>query len=277
MKFRHQLAVLLGAACLFLVVALSVRNLNSSSKVVNMNAINDVQAAATQHSWETVLQAGTEGLPIPNAILRYLGDSVELSLSDTGLLSNSIEFCAKNKFLLQAAYLHLKKAKLQNTAFSWAQASESVFKAASMEADSLLRGFLMQETQVAADEALTLDENQGEASLYKGLALTDNAETRMNGVPFLLKVVRANPNHLLANYTLGMLGIESGQYDKALTRFEKLISLQPSNPEYSYYAGQCASLSGDKEKAKKYYRLSLENTSDTELKEKINEIINQLN
>lgn len=57
-------------------------------------------------------------------------------------------------------------------------------------------------------------------------------EDVMNGVQKLLKVVKLDQNNEMAIYQLGILAIKSGQTDKAIERFEKLVSLQPQNKEY---------------------------------------------
>jgi tetratricopeptide (TPR) repeat protein len=47
----------------------------------------------------------------------------------------------------------------------------------------------------------------------------------------LLEVVRKDSNHYDANFYLGKLGVKSGQYENAVKRFKKTISLQPQKRE----------------------------------------------
>jgi tetratricopeptide (TPR) repeat protein len=56
--------------------------------------------------------------------------------------------------------------------------------------------------------------------------------TVMPGVLQLKEIVSRDSTNELALYQLGLLSIQSGQYEKAVNRFEKLVSLHPSNPEY---------------------------------------------
>ncbi|MBK7959387.1 MAG: tetratricopeptide repeat protein [Bacteroidetes bacterium] len=53
----------------------------------------------------------------------------------------------------------------------------------------------------------------------------------MNGVTLLLNVVQTSPSHYGANLLLGKFGIVSGQYEKAIARLEKVVSLQSEKIE----------------------------------------------
>jgi len=94
-----------------------------------------------------------------------------------------------------------------------------------------------------------------DARYYKTIARMaivsiDDRARAMEGIPELLQIVKIDSNHIPTLYTLGLMGIESGQYDKALQRFEKLISLQPFNAELYLYVGEIYLKKGDKATAK---------------------------
>jgi len=73
-----------------------------------------------------------------------------------------------------------------------------------------------------------------------------------------------------------MLSVQSGQLDKAIIRFKKLISLQPFNPEYYYYLADVYSKAGQKEQAIKTYETCKSLLKDEQAKKDIDNIINQL-
>ena len=45
-------------------------------------------------------------------------------------------------------------------------------------------------------------------------------------------MIDRDSNNIAAIYQLGIMSIESGQTEKAVKRFEKLLLLQPENQEY---------------------------------------------
>lgn len=91
---------------------------------------------------------------------------------------------------------------------------------------------LMNNTEKLLLDALAEEPENKEA--LNNLAMIDiyRKEDVMSGVQKLLKVVKLDQNNEMALYQLGILAVKSGQTDKAIERFEKLVSLQPQNKEY---------------------------------------------
>lgn len=273
MTFKTQAALLLGGACLFLVVGLAWNNLNRKGAVLPEAT---TPAPSGNMNWEKVLASVLESGNIPQSILKMEGGKIRVPFSDSASLRHSVEFSRQNDLLNLAAYFQIQLA--ENTGFQsdWELAGQYLYTLAVQTADTLRRDFIMHEAIRSFDHVLEKDEQNKVAMLYKGMALADRKETMMNGVPLLLGVVREDPDNVLANYTLGILGIESGQYDKALLRFEKLISLQPSNAEYHFQAARVCELMGEREKALEYYGKSMELTDDPQVREQLKAIIQQL-
>ena len=99
----------------------------------------------------------------------------------------------------------------------------------------------------------------------------------MKGVSLLKEVVATDSNNVQAIFTLGMLSIQSSQFEKAQERFEKLIKLEPFNPEYYFYLGEVYAKSGNVAKAIKTYETCKTLVTDKEAKKEIDQIINKLN
>ena len=273
MSFKKQAALLLGAACLFLVFALSWKNLNRKGAMVQTPETPEFSGSMT---WNKVLSNELKTLNIPASILKEENGELVIPFPDSASLRKSVEFSRQNNYLSLASYFQLKLAENTELQSDWALSGQYLYTYGVQMQDTLRRDFIMAEAIRSFDAVLNSDPKNMTATLYKGLALADKRESMMMGVPLLLSVVREDPDNLLANYTLGMLGIESGQYDKALLRFEKLISLQPANAEYCFQAGRACELIGNKEKALEYYGRSLELTENPQIRKELEAIIKQL-
>jgi tetratricopeptide (TPR) repeat protein len=85
------------------------------------------------------------------------------------------------------------------------------------------------------------------------MALVDiyRKEDVMAGVGRLKKVIELDENNENALFQLGVLSIKSGQNEKAIERFEKLVSLQPKNKEYRKNLALLYSQKGDAKNAEK--------------------------
>jgi Flp pilus assembly protein TadD len=106
------------------------------------------------------------------------------------------------------------------------------------------------------NDALKLEPENKDA--LNNLAMIDiyRKEDVMNGVQKLLKVVRIDNNNEMALYQLGILAVKSGQTDKAIERFEKLVSLQPQNKEYHKNLALLYSQKGNTSKAERHAALA---------------------
>ncbi|MCH8554585.1 MAG: tetratricopeptide repeat protein [Schleiferiaceae bacterium] len=73
--------------------------------------------------------------------------------------------------------------------------------------------------------ATTLDEKVAEATRI----ISEGSRPPMEAIGLLREVVEEDPNHLMANYRLGEFSVMSGQYEKGIERFEKVLEIDPLN------------------------------------------------
>jgi len=266
-------ALLLGVACLSIVLVLAKNNLNQSSALIPEAIAPEYQGGMT---WEKVLSSEMQQTAIPESILKQSGGNLIIPHSDTMALRHSVKFCMENNFLPIASFLQKELAGKSGVKEDWDQAGQYIYTYAVQMQDTARRDFLMAEAIHCFNKVLESEPENKQALLFKGMALADRMESIMQAVPILKQVLSMDPDNILANHTLGILDIESGQLDKALVKFEKLISLQPSNAEYQYQAGRVQLLLGNKAEALKYYEKSKELTEDPEIQQQLDLIIQQL-
>lgn len=66
-----------------------------------------------------------------------------------------------------------------------------------------------------------------------------NGQDPMRGIMMLREILQEDPDNVEAHWHLGQFSIQSGQYDKALVRFKKVLELDPDNhPEAWLYLGR---------------------------------------
>jgi len=100
-----------------------------------------------------------------------------------------------------------------------------------------------------------LDENPSLLDIKAKLAMTYVAGSNpMQGIMMLQEVLSTDSDNEVAIYNLGMLSITSGQYEKAIERFETLEKLDPNNPEAHFYLGYCLYELGKTEESKPYFQ-----------------------
>mgnify|MGYP000297745364 CR=1 FL=1 len=77
------------------------------------------------------------------------------------------------------------------------------------------------------DDALSPDEKV-EVALQK---LQSGELPPMQAILQIRAVADEHPENVKANFTLGVMSIQTGQYDKAIGRFEKVLEQEPENSE----------------------------------------------
>jgi len=112
-------------------------------------------------------------------------------------------------------------------------AGEIFFKAYGFSADSQQAKSFAKMAAGCFEKALTAYPNPDiEAKLAMTKVVTSNP---MSGIMMLRKVLEEYPENKTALYSMGVLSMQSGQYDKAVERFEKLVSIDQANVQAAYY------------------------------------------
>ena len=121
--------------------------------------------------------------------------------------------------------------------------------------------------------------DEGEVSVKKASLLIEQGEI-MEGVTLLKSVLEEDPNNLDAIWELGKLSMQSQQFDKAVERFEKFVSITSGEEKVSGLISLSDAYffnDSKKEALESLIQASKLNTNqelEIEIKERIN-IINQ--
>ena len=92
-----------------------------------------------------------------------------------------------------------------------------------------------------------------------------------------LSVVKENPEHENAQFNLGVLSIKSGQFEKAIERFEKVLTINPKRNEAQILLGESYMKTGNKEKALENLEKAKKQATDPQLIQEVSSLISQVN
>jgi tetratricopeptide (TPR) repeat protein len=104
----------------------------------------------------------------------------------------------------------------------------------------------------------------------------DISDNPMQGIMSIRQVVEKHPDNLYGQMMLGLGGIRSGQYDRAIERFVTVVKGEPHNTEALLYLAETYERKGVKDSAVKWYRQAKENIAIPEAKAAIDERIKTL-
>jgi tetratricopeptide (TPR) repeat protein len=102
------------------------------------------------------------------------------------------------------------------------------------------------------------------------------ADNPMEGILKVRQVIDKDSNNIFANMVLGHGSFISGQYDKAIDRFGKVVTIQPSNLEAILMLAEVFERKADKTNAIKWYSNAKQITNNPDLKTALEKRIAEL-
>ncbi len=275
MKQNKILAGLITTACLILVILMSLRGFNTNKGIVEPN---NKQSQGT-FDIPGLIDAQEDKLEDPQK--NYLG-SIQSSYEQLNTdkqnpyLFYLARFWDSIGYPFAAGYYYEKMAIAEPGAIAYQRAADAYFIAASDQPDSVYRNLFFDEAIKNYKKVLELDASILSAKTRLGICYAEVSEAPMQGISLLREVISTDSNNVEAIFALGILSVRSNQYDKALQRFEKLVSLQPLNPDYHFQVGDVYRLMGNNDKALESFNKAMALSKDENFKKELSNIINTL-
>ncbi|MEO7524661.1 MAG: tetratricopeptide repeat protein [Ferruginibacter sp.] len=175
-----------------------------------------------------------------------------------------------------------KAAKLDNSEKNLTFAAQLFLEKLRSEHDRAKLNWEKNEAISLFEKAIALNpENDdlriGLGSCYVfGAGANGDPQETMKGITQLLTVVRKDSTNMKAQMVLGVGGYVSGQYDKAVERFQKVIAKEPDNIEAIAFLADTYAAKGDKEEAIKWYTVSKRLVNNSNYSREVDERIRML-
>ena len=155
-----------------------------------------------------------------------------------------------------------ESAKLVNSEKNLTFAAQLMLANLRNEADPAKRGWKAEQAIELFEKAIAL--NPGNDTLKIGLGscyvfgkgMAGDPQETMKGIQQLLQVVRKDSMNMQAQLVLGIGGVISNQYDKAVERLQTVVKNQPGNLEAISWLADAYAGKGDKVNALKWYEIS---------------------
>lgn len=181
---------------------------------------------------------------LENAIKTVQNETHKIALLDT---LGRIWLDAKYKKI--AAFYIGESGKLENSEKKLNFAGHLVFEDIHDEPDPATRKLLANLGTSYYTSSLALNPASEEIILESSQFYIEGVGDVMKGVGQLLALVEKDPGNVPANTVLGRMAVESGQYDKAIERADKLIKLNPKLVEPYLFKAEALKRSGKVEEA----------------------------
>ncbi|MDH4057222.1 MAG: tetratricopeptide repeat protein [Cyclobacteriaceae bacterium] len=145
-----------------------------------------------------------------------------------------------------------KAAAFFNTMESWIKAGDSYYQAYTFALDQLKQNELAEKAQGYFKRVLNAD--PGNLEVKTKLAMTYlSSSSPMQGITLLREVLAEDPKNESALFNMGMLSIQSGQYDRAIERLTELTSINPGHIQAQLLLGVAYANKGDNKLAREQF------------------------
>jgi tetratricopeptide (TPR) repeat protein len=180
--------------------------------------------------------------------------------------------------LLPYAYYSAEAAKLENSQKSLTFAAQFFLEGIRRQDNPDLQRWMATEAKDLFEKALQLAPNNDSLKIGLGSAILfgNLGEGPMVGIGKIREVADRDPENMYAQYMLGLGGLMSGQYDKAIDRLLKVVHHQPENVEVVLMLADAYEQHNEKANAVKWYQEAKKYIQNADLAKEIDERIKLL-
>jgi lipopolysaccharide biosynthesis regulator YciM len=282
LKAVHYLTI--SSAILLVALLYKVGNNPPPKKASNeQRPAAGMPAAATERrsaSTDSMVAAATSRLP------KNIADSVKTMQNELTTSQDKTRLVAvfnslagvyqRNGHTPIAVFYQAKAAKLENSPKKLTFAAQLLLELMQSEHSASVQVWETNQAVEYLESSLKLDSAFEDTKLALATAYIEGTGEPMKGVMILRDITTKNPDDIPANMLLGRMSIQSGQFDKAVKRFETVLKTDPDNTEAMYFIAQAFEGTGDKNKARQYLVKCRDIVNKPEFSKEINEKINSL-
>ena len=233
-----------------------IQDAKSKLSVYQLNYINSLENSISRGD------VAAQQIKVYNQLASFWADSIHQQEIYIFYTSRSAKLVNSEKNLTFAAQLML--ADLRN------------------ESDPAKRGWKAEQAIELFEQAIQLNPNNailqvGLGSCYVfGKGMVGNPQETMKGIQQLLQVVRKDSLNMQAQLVLGIGGVISNQFDKAIDRLNNVLKYESGNLEAISWLADAYAGKGDKPNALKWYEISKRMVNNPVYTKEVNERIKML-
>lgn len=214
---------------------------------------------------------------LKNAVVR--GDVKAQQLKAYQQLATFWKDSAEDAFLPAAYYLG-EVAKLENSEKSLTFAAQ-LFLNNLRGQHPALKTWMANEAKELFEKALQINPGNDSAKIGLGGSYifggsAENPQEIMQGIQQILEVARKDSNNMYAQFMLGLGGIESKQFEKAIERLNRVVRNQPQNLEAIITLAEAYDQNGNKSNAIQWYEAAKKIIGNDEMNKEIDQRIKAL-
>lgn len=219
-------------------------------------------------------------LPEEKTQFAEISSQIKSSKEDTAqlrqLYTDAFNFWKNLNNPALAAYYIYQTSTISNTKIALENAGDVLVSAYKSTEDSIILNNLITFALRSYEAAVEKVGSDVALKIKLADAYVQGSQEPMKGIQILRQLEDSLPNNIQILLALGRLSIQSGQYEKAKERLQKVIQLEPQNTEALYFMAITEAQLGHNEEAKRLFELCKLLVNNEEFSKEIDGIINNL-
>lgn len=255
---KHRVILIIVSLVFIIVLYLLPRFVVDNEKDQNLGMTSDTELPTTDQSGNDNETVDVHSLDISNEDQKKINDfkeKISTEGSDQLIMADSLSkiFLAYNQYDSAAKYLDII-AEINPGLTEYENAGDAYFDALSFALDQTNATTYAEKARYYYN--MILGEDARRLDIKNKLAMTYiSSSNPMQGITMLREILEDDPQNEKALLNLGILAIQSGQYERSSERLKNLVSLYPQNLQGQFYLGLCYYELGEKDKARKQFEL----------------------
>jgi tetratricopeptide (TPR) repeat protein len=187
---------------------------------------------------------------------------LELAESDSAkveIYKNLSSSWYQNEFYGIAGYYAEEIAKINNDELSWSIAGTTYTTGIKQSQNQKVKDFCAQRARKAFENAISINPDNLNHKINLAVTFAEQPlqDNPMKGILMLIDLNKSNPENVSVLFQLARLGLQTGQYAKAVERIETALKLDANNQRIICLAVDAYEKNGNIEKAE-FYRQQCE-------------------
>lgn len=161
-----------------------------------------------------------------------------------------------------AAWFAESSASFLKTTDSYLRAGNSYYEAYSYALEQEKQNQMGAKAREFLGKALEANPKLYDAKAKMAMTFMTSGAPPMQGIRMLREVAEEDPKNEFALFSLGMLSIQSRQFDRAVEWLTKLVNVNPQHLQGQVFLGLALASAGEKEKARAQFEKARKMTTD---------------
>ena len=214
-----------------------------------------------------------------NAAIKTLAPASKQQLDKfmaSGQTDSMIGVWDRNKRPDLAAHLTEAQAAKRNTADAWFKAGNRYYYSVPFTQDQSEVPVLYQSAMRCFNKGLKLDPKDTDARIMLASCYVEGTSNPMEGVSLLKTIEKTDSNNVKLQLTFAFFSVKSGQLDKAIARFNKVLQIDPAYIEAYLHLADAYEQQGNTGQTIRMLEAYSSKTPDITAKLEIDKYIQQL-